>query len=75
MTTAIRPYPAHVALRFQGKSGQVAIDQLRAVDRERLIRKLGTVSAQYRTANIFGSDRNVQPIVNREADQCGAAIS
>lgn len=44
MTTAIRPYPTRVPLRFQGKSGQAALDQLRAVDRQRLVRKLGTVS-------------------------------
>jgi mRNA interferase MazF len=45
MTTTIRPYPTRVGLRFQGKSGQAALDQLRAVDRQRLVRKLGTVSS------------------------------
>lgn len=44
MTTALRPYPTRVAVRFQGKRGQVAVDQLRAVDRQRLVQKLGTVS-------------------------------
>ena len=44
MTTTVRPYPTRVALTFQGKSGQVALDQLRAVDRERLVRKLGTIA-------------------------------
>ena len=44
MTTAMRPYPTRVPVRFQGKSGQAALDQLRAVDRQRLVRKLGTVS-------------------------------
>lgn len=46
MTTAGRRYPTRVSLRFQGKHGQVALDQLRAVDRQRLIRKLGAVSAK-----------------------------
>ncbi len=46
MTTVARPYPTRVAVRFQGKRGQVALDQLRAVDRQRLVRKLGTVSAK-----------------------------
>jgi mRNA interferase MazF len=46
MTTAERPWPTRVALTFQGKHGQVAIDQLRAVDRQRLIRKLGRVSSK-----------------------------
>jgi mRNA interferase MazF len=44
MTTTIRPYPTRVPLRFQGKSGQAALDQLRAVDRQRLVKKLGRVS-------------------------------
>ena len=45
MTTVTRPYPTRVQVRFRGKRGQVALDQLRAVDRQRLVRKLGTVSA------------------------------
>jgi len=44
MTTAVRPYPTRVPVRFQGKSGQAALDQLRAVDRQRLVRKLGKIS-------------------------------
>ena len=45
MTTTIRPYPTRPPLRFQGKAGQIALDQMRAVDKARLVRKLGTVSA------------------------------
>ena len=45
MTTVTRPYPTRVPVRLQGKRGQLAVDQLRAVDRQRLVRKLGTVSA------------------------------
>jgi mRNA interferase MazF len=43
MTTVERPYPTRVGLAFQGKRGQVALDQLRAIDRNRFIRKLGKV--------------------------------
>jgi mRNA interferase MazF len=46
MTTTERPYPTRVSLTFQGKRGQVAADQLRAVDGQRLVRKLGRVSAK-----------------------------
>lgn len=46
MTTADRPYPTRVPLSFQGKHGQVALDQLRAVDRQRLVKKLGAVSGK-----------------------------
>jgi mRNA interferase MazF len=50
MTTTIRPYPTRIPLRFQGKAGQVALDQIRAVDQNRLLRKLGSVSGTVATA-------------------------
>jgi mRNA interferase MazF len=50
MTTTLRPYPTRVALTFQSKHGQVALDQLRAVDRQRLVRRLGTISAKVAAA-------------------------
>lgn len=43
MTTAARHYPTRLNVTFRGKRGQVALDQLRAVDRQRLVRKLGAV--------------------------------
>lgn len=43
MTRTQRNYPTRVNVTFQNKAGQVALDQLRAVARERLIRRLGTV--------------------------------
>src|SRR5690348_11973711 len=46
MTTTERAYPSRVLVTFQGKRGQVALDQLRAVDRERLVRRLGSVTAK-----------------------------
>jgi mRNA interferase MazF len=46
MTTTGRPYPTRVHLTFQGKRGQVAVDQLRAVYGQRWVRKLGKVSAE-----------------------------
>ena len=45
MTTAERPYPTRVSLGFQGKHGQVVLDQIRAVDRQRLVRRIGKVSS------------------------------
>ena len=45
MTTVERPYPTRVSLTFHGKHGQVALDQVRAVDRQRLVRRIGKVSA------------------------------
>ena len=44
MTTKGQPYPTRVACKFQGKEGQVVLDQLRTIDKSRLVRKLGRVS-------------------------------
>jgi mRNA interferase MazF len=44
MTTKGRPYPTRVACNFEGKEGQVVLDQIRTVDRERLVRKLGRLT-------------------------------
>lgn len=46
MTTTERLYPTRVGLTFQGKRGQIAVDQLRAIDRQRLVRKLGSVPSR-----------------------------
>ena len=43
MTTTIRPYPTRLSLTFDKKKGQVALDQLRTLDKERLVKKLGKV--------------------------------
>jgi len=43
MTTKGRPYPTRVACTFQGKDGQVILDQIRSVDKARLVQKLGRV--------------------------------
>ena len=44
MTTKGRPYPSRVSCTFQGKRGEIVLDQLRTVDRERLVKRLGKVS-------------------------------
>jgi mRNA interferase MazF len=44
MTTGGHAYPWRIACRFQSRSGFVALDQLRTVDSERLVRRLGRVS-------------------------------
>ncbi len=43
MTTKGRSYPTRVACTFQGKEGQVILDQIRIVDKSRLARKLGQI--------------------------------
>lgn len=44
MTTKGRPYPTRVACTFQGKEGQIVLDQIRTVDKARLVRKLGQIT-------------------------------
>lgn len=41
LTSTIRPYPTRVVCEFQKKQGQIALDQLRAADKIRLVKKLG----------------------------------
>ncbi|MBI3998108.1 MAG: type II toxin-antitoxin system PemK/MazF family toxin [Armatimonadetes bacterium] len=44
MTTKGRPYPTRVPCRFQRRNGQIVLDQIRTVDRVRLVRQLGRIS-------------------------------
>ena len=50
MTTGGQAYPWRVRCRFRDRSGFVAMDQLRTVDSERLIRRLGRISPGTLTA-------------------------
>ena len=44
MTTKARSYPTRVSCRFEGKDAHIVLDQLRTVDRSRLIKRLGRIS-------------------------------
>ena len=44
MTTRGRDYPSRVSCDFQGRQGQVVLDQIRTVDKSRLIKKLGRIN-------------------------------
>lgn len=44
MTTKGRDYPTRVPCIFQGVAGQVVLDQIRTVDKTRLVKKLGRLS-------------------------------
>jgi mRNA interferase MazF len=46
LTTRGQPYPTRVPCRFKGKHGQVVLDQIRTVDRSRLVKKLGQVDGK-----------------------------
>ncbi|MGD1950527.1 MAG: type II toxin-antitoxin system PemK/MazF family toxin [Leptolyngbyaceae cyanobacterium] len=44
MTTKEKQYPTRVISQFQGKNGQIVLDQIRRVDKNRLVKKLGRIS-------------------------------
>jgi mRNA interferase MazF len=45
MTTVRRHWPTRVEVTFQGKSGEIALDQIRAVDKSRLVKRFGKLDA------------------------------
>ncbi len=46
MTTKGYPYPSRVNCQFQGKDGLIVLDQIRTVDKIRLIKKLGQIDVE-----------------------------
>lgn len=42
MTTGSQPAPYRIRVRFRGKDGLILLDQLRTLDKQRLVRRLGT---------------------------------
>jgi mRNA interferase MazF len=49
MTSKKRTYPTRVACQFEGKAGEVVLDQIRTIDMSRLIHKLGRLSKSTQT--------------------------
>ncbi len=46
MTTKSHLYPTRVPITFQGKNGWIVLDQIRTVDKIRLINKIGSVNSR-----------------------------
>lgn len=46
MTTKGRSYPTRVLCNFDGKEGQIVLDQLRTVDKIRLVKRLGEMDQE-----------------------------
>ena len=44
MTTKGKQYPTRVVCQFQGKNGQIVLDQIRTVDKNRLVKKIGRIN-------------------------------
>jgi mRNA interferase MazF len=54
MTTKSHAYPTRVPLTFQGKKGWIVLDQIRAIDKKRITKKLGKI-----TTNKIAEVKNV----------------
>ena len=46
MTRVCRGWPTRIAVKFQGKTGEIALDQIRAVDKSRLVKRLGKLDSE-----------------------------
>ena len=55
LTSTLKSYPTRVTTTFKRKQGQVVLDQIRTVDKQRLVKKLGTISesAQSKVLNVL----------------------
>ena len=45
LTTKARNYPTRVRCRFEGKDAHIVLDQIRTVDKSRLIKRLGHITS------------------------------
>ena len=46
LTSTIKNYPTRVTIVFQTRESSIALDQIRSVDKSRLLRKLGNLSQE-----------------------------
>jgi mRNA interferase MazF len=49
MTPKGRDYPTRVNCQFEEKEGQIILDQIRTVDKHRLVKKLGKINSEIQT--------------------------
>ena len=54
MRTKGQAYPSRVICTCQGKDGQVVLDQIRTIDKERLVRRLGRIAPETQ-AEVLGA--------------------
>lgn len=44
MTTKSRKYPTRIKIQHNGKTGWIVIDQIRTIDKQRIIKKFGLIA-------------------------------
>jgi mRNA interferase MazF len=64
MTTGSRPAPFHIPVRFQCRSGLILLEQVRALDKRRLIRRLGTIGRAARSPRCARCSRSNDPAIH-----------
>ena len=52
MTTGSRPAPFRIAVRHGGKEGLILLDQIRAIDKTRLVKRAGTIAPSALSATL-----------------------
>ena len=52
MTTGNKPAPYRIPVTFQGKKGLILLDQMRTLDKTRLVKKMGVVNSKMLTATL-----------------------
>lgn len=52
LTTGSHPAPFRIAVHFEGKEGLILPDQMRTIDRRRLVKRLGMVEAETLAATL-----------------------
>ena len=52
MTTGSRPAPFRIPVVFEGKHGLILLDQIRTLDKSRLAKRLGAVTAETLSATL-----------------------
>ena len=45
LTSTIKQYPTRLEITFQNRQSSIALDQIRTVDKSRLLKKLGTITS------------------------------
>ena len=49
LTTKEKQYPTRVGCQLQGKEGQIVLDQIRTVDKTRLVKRVGQIDKKTKT--------------------------
>lgn len=61
VTTKGTSYPTRVACKFQGKQGQIVLDQIRTIDKTRMVRRMGRIDKQIQTEVLSVLDEMFAP--------------